>query len=347
MSRLNSSPVVPGMATGSSPAHATHARVMSSDSSLTVLRLVPWIGLGLGVLMAVLAPGVVRELDWLPFLVSLFVLGMPHGAMDWFVQNRLGDHQSLLAQSRAFVPYLGWMVVSITSLVLFPLFTVAAFMLLTVIHFGTADLLACRHGGDSTFRRTIFIVGRGLIILGPLFAFHPEASWKPFGLLIGSFPVSSAFLGQLTLIGATCMVLGVVATFLHTVTTSFREPRLAAFDLVESVLILALASLAAPLFAIGLFFLTTHAYRHSVRLVSEPFESAASIDRTSLLARLAQMHARCLPLLVPTVVVLVLWSLIQFGTITPYLIVVVSIGFFLISTLPHHLLGLRLPRYRP
>ena len=59
------------------------------------------------------------------------------------------------------------------------------------------------------------------------------------------------------------------------------------------------------------------------------------------------MHTRCLPLLVPTMAILLLWSLIQFGTITPYLIVVVSIGFFIISTLPHHLLGLRLPRYRP
>ncbi|MEE2681443.1 MAG: Brp/Blh family beta-carotene 15,15'-dioxygenase [Planctomycetota bacterium] len=347
MSRLNSSPVVSGMPTGSSPAHASHARVMSSDTSLIVLRFIPWIGLGIGALLALLAPGVTRELDWLPFLGSLFILGMPHGAMDWFVQNRLGDHHGLSAQFRAFLPYLAWMGVSITALVLLPVLTVAAFMLLTVIHFGTADLLACRHGGDSTLRRTLFIVGRGCIILGPLFAFHPEAAWKPFGLLIGSFPVSALFLEQVSMVGTICLVIGVAATTLSLITTALREPRLAALDLIESGLILALASLAAPLFAIGLFFLTTHAYRHSVRLVSKPFESGTGAQSTPLWSRLVQMHARCLPLLVPTFAILVLWSLIQFGTITPYLFVVVSIGFFIISTLPHHLLGLRLPRYRP
>ena len=320
---------------------------MSSNATLSELRLVPWLGLGIGVLLALFVPGLTYELNWLPFLVSLFVLGMPHGAMDWFVQNRLGEVRGLPNQFRAFIPYLVWMGVSISCLVLAPVATIAAFMLLTVIHFGTADLIACRHGGDSTVRRAIFIVGRGCLILGPLFAFHPEASWEPFGLVVGLVPVGTEFLNQLSLIGLVSMGLGIVLALTHIVGTARRDLRTAMLDLFESVLILTLASLAAPLFAIGLFFLTTHAYRHSVRLVSRPFESNPDTLRQPLWSRLLQMHGRCLPLLVPTTGILVLWTLIQFGTITPYLLVVVAIGFFIISTLPHHLLGLRLPRYRP
>ena len=347
MSRLTSSPVATGLSTGSPPAHGTHARVVPSVSSFLELRLVPWLGLGGGVLLALFAPALTYEIDWLPFLISLFVLGMPHGAMDWFVQNRLGDVEGIFNQCRAFIPYLLWMGFSIICLVVAPLMTVAAFMLLTVIHFGTADLMATRHGGESALRRLLFIVGRGCLVLGPLFAFHPESSWKPFGLLVGAFPVGSEFLEGLSLIGRIGMVVGIVCAFVHIIGTARRDSRLSILDLFESILILTLASLAAPLFAIGLFFLTTHAYRHSVRLVSEPFEPDAGALRAPLWSRLLQMHTRCLPLLVPTMAILLLWSLIQFGTITPYLIVVVSIGFFIISTLPHHLLGLRLPRYRP
>ena len=50
-----------------------------------------------------------------------------------------------------------------------------------------------------------------------------------------------------------------------------------------------------------------------------------------------------MPLLVPTFAIIVVWSLIQFGDLSATHLTVVTIGFFIISTLPHHLLGLRLP----
>ena len=99
MSRLTSSPVATGLSTGSPPAHGTHARVAPSVSSFLELRMIPWLGLGGGVLLALFAPALTYEINWMPFLISLFVLGMPHGAMDWFVQNRLGDVQGLFAQT--------------------------------------------------------------------------------------------------------------------------------------------------------------------------------------------------------------------------------------------------------
>ena len=347
MSRLTFPQPASGLFSGQPSAHAKRARMVSSNASLLELRIVPWLGLGAGVLLGLLVPQFTWALDWLPFLVSLFFLGMPHGAMDWFVQNRLGGVTGIPSQCRAFLPYLLWMCLSIACLVFAPVLTIAAFMVLTIIHFGTADLLATRHGGDSLLRRVLFIAGRGSLVLGPLFAFHPESSWKPFGLLVGMFPVDAAFLSNLSVIGLAVLFIGVVLALVHVVGTGMRDPRSALLDLFESMLILALGCLVAPLFAIGLFFLSTHAYRHSVRLVSEPFEPDFSKSRPALWSRLLVMHLRCIPLLAPTMVILVAWSIIQFGTITPYLLVVVSIGFFIISTLPHHLLGLKLPRYRP
>ncbi|MED5506231.1 MAG: hypothetical protein VX684_00160 [Planctomycetota bacterium] len=63
--------------------------------------------------------------------------------------------------------------------------------------------------------------------------------------------------------------------------------------------------------------------------------------------RLAAMHVSCLGLLAPTLLIILVWTWIQFGRLDAYSLTTVTIGFFIISTLPHHILGLRLPAYRP
>ena len=100
-----------------------------------------------------------------------------------------------------------------------------------------------------------------------------------------------------------------------------------------------------PLFAVGVYFLGVHAYRHSRRLactraiMSSPSEAAPP---ASLLRRLLRVHAISLPLMWPTAIALagLCWAL---GGVDTRTIADASIAFYMITTLPHHLLGLRLP----
>ena len=348
MSRSNTIAFPSEFPEATSPASSQGLRVTAAGREFLRQRALPWILLSAGLLLALFDPEVTASFAWLPFLVSLFLFGMPHGAMDWTIQNRLDGVHGLLRQAIAFIPYLALMALSTILLIVFPVFTVAAFMVLTTIHFGTADLLATGHGQESLVRRVLFIAGRGCLILGPAFAFHTQSAWKPFGLLVGMGPASPSSIQMVAIISGTLLFVGVLLALSHVVLTFRARPRTALLDLIESALILMLTALASPLFAIGLFFLSTHAYRHSVRLSSDPIAvKDDDPEGVALWSRLLRMHWCSFPLLIPTFVVLPIWAYVQFGSIDPYALVTVTIGFFIITTLPHHLLGLRLPAYRP
>ena len=348
MSRSNTIALPSEFTEATSPASSRSLRVTAVGQEFLRQRAFPWALLSGGLLLALIDPAVTASFAWLPFLVSLFLFGMPHGAMDWTIQNRLDGLNGLLRQTIAFIPYLALMALSTILLIVFPVFTIASFMVLTTIHFGTADLLATGHGQESLVRRVLFIAGRGCLILGPAFAFHTQSAWKPFGLLVGMGPASPSSIQMVAIISGTLLFVGVLLALSHVLITFRARPRTALLDLFESALILMLTALASPLFAIGLFFLSTHAYRHSVRLSSDPI-AVKNDDPESvpLWSRLLRMHWCSFPLLIPTFVVLPIWAYVQFGSIDPYALVTVTIGFFIITTLPHHLLGLRLPAYRP
>jgi len=346
MSRSMTTVPSPALRQARPPAGLQDLRVAAVDEEFLRQRAFPWAMLASGVLLSLLAPSFTSGLNWLPFMISLFLFGMPHGAMDWSVRNQLNGTRGLARQLVGFIPYLLLMAFSSLSLFLAPVLTFAAFMLLTVFHFGTADLIATGHGLERVGCKLLFIAGRGCLILGPAFAFHTAAAWLPFGMITGLPVDDGVFLSTLGTSGALATVAGITFALIHAGITFRHSSRLAALDLVESALIVLLGTLAAPLFAIGLFFLSTHAYRHSVRLSSAPIAGAAP-TASSLGTRLFQMHLKSLPLLIPTFVIIPIWCLIQFGVLDPFTIITVTIGFFVISTLPHHLLGLLLPAYRP
>ena len=346
MSRSNTIAFLSELSEAMSPASHAGLRVTATGRRFIRQRALPWLLLSSGALLALLNPGVTFGYAWVPFLVSLFIFGMPHGAMDWMVQNRLGGVHGLMNRSIAFFPYIGLMAFSTVLLIVFPVFTVSAFMVLTTIHFGTADLLATGHADESPFRRGLFIIGRGCLILGPAFAFHPQAAWEPFGLLVGTGAASASSVAFVSSISVVLLSVGVLLAITHVLLTFQTSSRVALLDLIESILILVLSAFASPLFAIGLYFVSTHAYRHSIRLASDPMLED-EVSQVSLPRRVLRMHFHSLPLLIPTFVILPIWCLVQFGSFSPFLLVTVTIGFFIITTLPHHLLGLGLSSYDP
>jgi Brp/Blh family beta-carotene 15,15'-monooxygenase len=303
----------------------------------------------LGCAIGIIAPEITKRFAAWPFVLALLIFGMPHGAADWVVQARLTGEKNFTRQLLGFADYLGLMFVCSLFLVWQPGVFAFIFLGLSIFHFGMADATALRIDVDGAFARWSFVLGRGLLLLATVFAMRPEAAWAPFAQIADALAWKHetvwmpdlmhlqklSWLGVIA--GAGFAMAGAIARW------RCGRARKAGLDLIEHALVAMLAVFAGPLFAVGMFFLGVHAYRHTRRLactrvVIEPPPAPASFVR-----RLARVHGISLPLMVPTLFCLVpiCWLL---GPFNAHTLAVAGIVFYMITTLPHHLLGLRLPR---
>ncbi len=331
-------------------ADASHppAGLLARTKSGIILRGLPWLTLAATLLIGLFDRDLTQTRDTLPFLVSFVFFGMPHGAMDWVVNNRLRRIDGRATGLRGFGWYLSLMAAVGMVLVMAPIVAVVAFFVLTVVHWGRGDLEAT--GGDAPHRidRAAAIAGRGLLILGTAFAFDPDASWRPFSLLVFGEASGTASIEIARTLGLVAFVVGLLSTCFWIVRRWSSSDRTgASLDTIESILVVAAIALTDPLFGIGMYFLGTHSFRHSVRLAATPSVISADPRTTSLARRLAFVHLLSIPLLIPTFIILLGWSRIQFGGFDVMDLTVTMLGFFLVTTLPHHLLGCRLPRPQP
>jgi Brp/Blh family beta-carotene 15,15'-monooxygenase len=274
---------------------------------------------------------------------------MPHGAADWEVAARLHARHGFLSRLRGFTGYLLMMAACTACLMWQPGLSTLLFLLLTVFHFGMADATAVHADRDGPIARWCLVCGRGLLLLSTAFASHPDAAWAPFGRIAEAlcpWPTTAWIPNIQSLQSAA--VLGVVAgALLACIGAAARirrgHARAASLDVVEHALVATMAAFADPLFAVGCFFLGVHAFRHSRRLactrpILEPPPAAHGLG-----ARLIRVHVISLPLMWPTAACLapLCWLL---GGFDVHEIAVASIAFYMITTLPHHLLGLKLPQ---
>lgn len=312
-------------------------------------RALPWAVLLLGCAIGIIAPEITEHFAAWPFVLALLIFGMPHGAADWVVQTRLAGEKNFTRQLVGFADYLGLMLACSLFLVWQPGVFALLFLGLTIFHFGMADATALRVDADGSFVRWSFVLGRGLLLLATVFAMHPVSAWAPFAQIAEAFAWKHetmwmpdlmhlqklSWLGVIA--GAGFAVAGAIARW------RCGRARKAGLDLIEHALVAMLAVFADPLFAVGMFFLGVHAYRHTrrlacTRLVIEPPAAPAGFVR-----RLVRVHGISLPLMAPTVLCLIpiCWLL---GPFNAHTLAVAGIVFYMITTLPHHLLGLRLPR---
>ena len=284
----------------------------------------------------------------LPFVVALIVLGMPHGGADWAVAARLSHRSGFIAQLWGFVPYLLMMAGCLLALLLVPGVTVLAFLALTVFHFGMADATALRADDDGPLARWSLVISRGLLLLATVFAVHPEAAWEPFGQIVNAMGVwpQGAWQPDPLALQPWAVVGSVFGVLLACVSAGIRvlhhHRREALSDLCESALVVVLAYYADPLFAVGVYFIGVHAFRHCrrlsrTRIVMEPPPISAHFFRNMF-----HVHVLSFPLMVATAACLVPLCIV-IGGFDMRSIAIASIAFYIISTLPHHLLGLELP----
>lgn len=302
-----------------------------------------FVSAGACIAAAGIGAGVSAVSPWLetaPWIVALALFGMPHGGMDWRVHRWLHPRLDLWRSVAAFFPYLGLMLAGLAALAVAPVATSIGFLLLTMVHFGSEDARAL--GGLGAAWHRVAALARGSLVVAIPFAVAPDAAWRPFAVLTG-VQLSPLAAESVSSFSAAVAVLGVGSVVLALALRGDRCPRAAvtafAAETAAAVLVL---SVTPPLYAVGVYFLAVHAFKHSMRMTRTPSLTGAAPGRP-IAIRLWSLHVQAAVLTLPAVAIVAAWAWFLDGDVTLRL-TAASIGFYLISTLPHHLLGVKADR---
>lgn len=270
------------------------------------------------------------------WLVALVAIGMVHGAMDISIIRRQSKSSERRRGTwRRVSGYMALMVLALVGLMLIPRFTVLGFLILTAVHFGEADRTYFNQffTDSPDFPRCWAWIRGALVIVIPCY-FVPAEAWMPFAALTGvSGGESMELLLQrfsLLLAGVACLlaVVSVLRSYRQLLSYSFL------FFVLESVVASVWFFTMPPLLAIGGYFLCIHATRHMIRLMQDDYLR----DKKSILVAQLRMHKDAMVFWLPAVLVVIFWACLLDTESVMRSVAYASIGFYLISTLPHHLL---------
>ncbi|MGN6743644.1 MAG: Brp/Blh family beta-carotene 15,15'-dioxygenase, partial [Amnibacterium sp.] len=252
--------------------------------------------------LALAGIGIPEAAQVVPFLVSLVLLGLPHGAIDHLVPSRLAGRAPRPAPMLAVVGlYAVLGAADLAMWALAPAVGFVAFILLTWFHWGQGDLFVAaardpRMGGRAA--RAAHLAARGAIpMLVPLAA-QPAAYASVIAATTALFAPGAAGLPalaqapavRLTALG---VLLAVVAADLALDRGRERASRAG-----ETVLLLAFFAVVPPVLAVGLYFCLWHSLRHIVRLQLLDGPSAAALRSGRVLPALARFARAAAPLTV-------------------------------------------------
>lgn len=284
------------------------------------------------------------ELGPLPWVVSLVLVGLPHGAADLAV-SRTAWHGRPLAV--VWLAYTGIMILVATAFLLDPRAAIVAFLVVSCWHFGAA---AGTSDGETPadLPWAMAVVARGGAVLAAPLACWPaetaQVAADLAALAVGSvaaadlFPTRAVMLTGIMLAILTAIAIAIAGV----VAMRTAAGRLAWLQLISELLPIAMLGWAAdPLLSVGTFFLLWHAWRQMehlcVSLRGERPTSWRDLGRS-----LVGIHVACLPLLLPS------WAavgMIWWNTSTTHAfrnLAIVSIAGYLVVTPAHELLDVLL-----
>jgi Brp/Blh family beta-carotene 15,15'-monooxygenase len=262
-----------------------------------------WVGLGAAVLLAPAADALSRPLLFVPFVASVLLFGLPHGAVDHLAPARTAGapaRRSMVAVGVLYLvaggAYLAWWFLAPVSAAVF-------FVLLTWFHWGQGDVYALLALADADHlparvdRALALVVRGGLPMVAPLAA-HPAAYRRvmtafvalfdgPTGALAPLFTPTARLVAGGGLLAATLLAAGLGAWRVRR--GAARRPWLV--DVGELALLWAFFAALPPVLAVGLYFTLWHSLRHIARLLvvdpaSRPALTAG--DARDALARFAR-----------------------------------------------------------
>ena len=329
---------------------------MTAPSAQTLLRrvlLIPvWISLGAVLLLSLAAVTLPPAVLFAPFMASFVLLGLPHGAVDHRVLQRM----SLFGLRRwplagLIVAYVGLAALYLLLWWVAPLPAFALFIGLTWFHWGQGDLHALRavHGVrhlDTRGLQVLTVVVRGgLPMLVPLLAF-PTIYYDVAGWTMGVVdPAAAAALDALLAVevraalGAAFSLLTVVYLIASWRAAGPAGRRVWASDAFEVGLLAAFFALVHPILAVGLYFCLWHSARHVARLLlADPATTSARPARParSLAAALGRFARQAAPTTIAALALLgCLYALVPATPTTLPELLGLYLVLIAVLTLPH------------
>lgn len=221
------------------------------------------------------------------------LLGLPHGAVDHLAPRMRGASQTVGRLSMLATVYLALAVSTWLVLRWLPAAGLAAFLILSVAHFGAGEATFHRLRGVRVSRLVAPATGLATVLL-PLAA-HPTAVTPYLALLVPGWD------GRLPVAVTTAVLLLTLALAAAAGLTSAlrRQPGVAT----ELWLLTTMALVAPPVVSVAVYFGAWHAVRHSAVLVAD--ESRESQSAASAVGRLAR--SAFVPTLASLAVLALLW----------------------------------------
>lgn len=290
---------------------------------------------------AAAGPGWSEHAGPLPWIVSLGVVGLPHGAADFAASRRAWRGWSLAA---LWLAYAAAMAVVAAGFAAAPLAAIVAFAVVSCWHFGAAHLDA-EAPADGFWLRTVATLARGAAVLAMPFAAWPQATSDAAAdlaaLAVGRGAAADLFPPvAVQTAGLALALLTVAAGAIEGLIASRSPAGLRAWRrlLIELVVISGLGWFAAPLFSVGLYFLLWHGWRQMEPL-AEALTTSSPRSWRELGGAIGRIHFAALPLLIPTWAAIgtVWWQ--QSADHTLRDVAIVSIAAYLVVTPAHELLG--------
>ena len=238
--------------------------------------------LSLGTLLVFLILGVLGFLNltgnwqFLLIFLSLFFLGIPHGAADHLVLWGLNRRQSTKIRMAAIALYLAVALVYFTVWQFFPVLSLIVFLSITIFHWGQGDryisikLHGCSYLLKSNWQSVLHILKRGSlpIILSGYSGIDVYIRFVSNVINSGAntqYDVNWLinFRIWFLVIPITLVLISSIITFSHSLEKN--EPRFK--ETAEDVFLVLWFLFIPTLWALGAYFIFWHSLRHSLRLI--------------------------------------------------------------------------------
>lgn len=284
---------------------------MGDHEAPSRFRAVVFGGLPLACLASAAAAGAVWGRGWSdrwavwPWLVSLAVVGLPHGAVDWALTRRTCPTG---AMQRLVIAYLAGMLAVLGLFVALPVPAVTLFAALSVWHFGMAHADGQWPPLDGTpATQAIAALARGGLVLAvPMARWPVETAAVADHVVALTAPRPATFDPVIVQSAGLTLVAAAVAALAVEGARTWADPgarRRSLATAAEMAVFAGLGLTTVPLFSVGMYFLCWHAWRQML-LLAAVVTGTTPTGPVSLARSLTAIHVAALPLLVPTWLVL-------------------------------------------
>jgi len=274
---------------------------------------------------------------YIPFLVSVVVFGLPHGAVDHLVPARLRDESpDLRSVGRVMAAYTVIVFAYAAIWFVAPTFAFAFFIALTLYHWGQGDLHTSlaflRTNIESRAGRAVTLVTRGsLPMLAPLF-FFPDEYEEVTDAVISVFDTRGA--ASVAFVFEPSFRFGILVLLFVACAATVYFSR-STFEAGELVLLGVYFATVPPILAVGFYFCFWHSTRHIARLLALDSVASERVESGDLTGAFLRFALDATPLTVGALVIFgALWIVVSppptlEGFFALYLVLLAAL------TLPH------------